>query len=106
MPLASSARLRSAAVLGGDQPRKHLEPAAADDVVVVAAAELHAAVLDDAQPPPLRAVFRVQLLEQHHAVRDALHLQVVLGRGQVVEQQHRAVAASAKNCFSARIWRR
>ena len=62
------------------------------DVVVIAAAELHAAVLDDAQPPALGAVLGIQLLEQDDAVRDALHLQVVVGRRHVVEQQHRALA--------------
>ena len=66
-------------------------PALLDHVVVIAAAELHAAILDDAQPAALRAVLGIELLEQHDAVRDALHLQVVIGRGQVVEQHHRAL---------------
>ena len=51
-----------AAVLGRDQAREDLQPAACDHVVVKAAAEVAAAELDDAQPPPLGAVLRVQLL--------------------------------------------
>ncbi len=84
---------RELPVFGGNQPREHLDAALLDHVVVIAAAEFDAAVLDDAQPAPLGAVFGIQLLEQNDAVRDALHLQVVIGRGHVVEQHHRAIAS-------------
>ena len=36
----------------------------------------------------------VLVLEQHRTVRDALHLEVVLGGGQVVEHQNRAAASA------------
>ena len=73
-------------MLGGDQAREDAQAAALDHVVVVAAAKLRAAILDHAQPAALRAVVRMHLLEADHAVRDALHLQVVVGRRHVVEQ--------------------
>ena len=79
-------------MLGRDQAREHPQPALHDRVVVVAAAELDPAVLQHLQAPTLRAVLRLRLLEQQHAVRDAAHLQVLLGRGHVVEQQHGALA--------------
>ena len=66
------------AVLGRDQARKHFQAAANDDVVVIAAAEVHAAILEHPQPPPVGAVFRSQLLETNDAVRNALHLQIAL----------------------------
>ena len=96
---------RSLPMFRGDQPRKDLEPASADDVVVIATAKLHASVFDDAEPATLGAVLGIQLFEQHDAVRDALHLQVAFGRGQVVEQDDGAFPV-AKYCFSARICRR
>ena len=92
-------------MFGRDEPRKHLDAACLDHVVVIAAAELHAAVLDDPQPAPLGAVLGIELLEQDDAVRDALHLQVVVGRRHVVEQ-HTVHCLVAKNCLSARICRR
>ena len=81
MPLASFSAAGRGAVLAGDQPRKDLDPAALDDVVVIAAAESDAAILEHDQPPPFRAVLRIQLLQPHHAVGDALHLQVVARAG-------------------------
>ncbi len=84
---------RRQAMLARDEPRKDVDSPAPDGVVVKAAAEAHAAVLDDQEPPPLGAVLRVQLLQPHHAVRDALDLQVVGGAGQIVQQQHRAAPA-------------
>ena len=80
-------------MFGGDQPREHREAALADQVVVIAAAKRAAAVLDDAQPAPLRAVLGTELLQQDHAVRDALHLQVVIGGRHVVEQRSPCIAA-------------
>ena len=70
---------------------KILRPPLSDDVVVIPAAKLHAPVLDDAETAALGAVLGIQLLEQHHAVRDALHLQVAIDRGQVVEEDDGAV---------------
>ena len=58
---------------------------------MVAASKLHPPVLDDSETATLRAVLGIQLLEQHDAVRDALHLQIAIDRGQVVEQQHGAL---------------
>ena len=52
----------------------------------------HAAILHDAQPAARPAVVERQLLEQDDAVRQALQLQVAAARGEVVEQEHRAVA--------------
>ena len=94
------------AMLGRDQPRKDLEPAAPDHVVVVAAAECAAAELDHAQPPPLGAVLRDRAARSSdHAVRDALHLQVVL-RAVRSSSSRTVQCRPAKNCFSARICRR
>ena len=50
-------------------------------------------ILHDAHPAARAAVVERQLLEQDDAVRQALQLQVAAARGEVVEQQHRAVAA-------------
>ena len=90
---ASFGTLPSAAVFGGDQPREDHEAALADHVVVIAAAKSRAAKLDDAQPPPLGAVLGTEMLEQDHAVRDALHVQIVIGGRHVVEQHHGALPA-------------
>ena len=91
MPLDSFAQVVCLPMFRGDQPRKHLEAALLDDVVVISAAKLHAPVLDDAETATLRAVLGIQLFEQHHAVRDALHLQIAVDRGQVVEEDDGAV---------------
>ena len=80
----------------GDEPRKDLNPAFLDQIVVVAASKLHAPVLDDAESATLGAVLGIQLLEQQDAVRDALHLQIAIDRGQVVEQQHGALPGRKK----------
>jgi hypothetical protein len=63
---------------------------------VIAATELDAAVFHDPEPPPLRPVFGIQLFEPHDAVRDALHLEIVVDRRHVVEQDHGAVASRKK----------
>ena len=81
------------AMLARDQARKDCETATLNDVVMIAASIVHAAILDNQQPPSLRSVFRVDLLQTHHPVRDALHLQVAIGTGQIVQQQHGAIAA-------------
>ena len=54
--------------------------------------ETDAAILDDPDAATLGAIFRIRLLEQYHAVRDALQLQVVVGLRAVVQQHHRAPA--------------
>jgi hypothetical protein len=82
------------AVLGRHQARIDLQPAGGDDVVVVAAAELAPAVLQHPHAAAIGAVLGQQLLEDDHAVRDALHLQVAPGAGEVVQQQHGAAAAA------------
>src|SRR5689334_21695694 len=80
-------------VLARNQAREHLDAALTDDVVVIAAAKRDAAAFHHHQAPPLRAVLGVELLQTYHTVSDALHLQIVVGAGHVVEQHHRAVAA-------------
>ena len=79
-------------MLGCDQAGKSEDATRADDIVVMTAAEAHAPVLDHAEPATLGPVIGMELLEPDHAVRDAVHLQVVLGGGQVVEQHDRAGA--------------
>ncbi len=81
------------AVLARYQPRKDRQTSPLNDVIVIAPAEPHAAVFDDQQPPPLGAVFRIDLLQPHHAVRDALDLEVAIRTGQIIQQDHGAVAA-------------
>jgi hypothetical protein len=81
----------TAAMFGGHEPREHPEPALGDQVVVKAAAERGAAVLDDAQAAALRAVLGTEVLQQDHAVSDALHVQIVIGGCHVVEHDDRAV---------------
>ena len=83
---------RGLAVFRGDQPREDHDAAPPDDIVVIAAAKLHAAILDDPETPALRPVLGVELLQQERPVRDALHLQIAVGGGQVVQQQHGALA--------------
>jgi hypothetical protein len=96
MPLASFSRDSSAAMLGRDQARKDHEAAAHDLVVVESAAEVPAAILHDHQAPARRAVIGIELFQAQHGMGNALHLQVVLGRGHVVEHEHRAVAPGEK----------
>ena len=79
-------------MLGGNEPREHNDAAGSEDVVVISAAEFHAATLEHAQAATLPAVLRMQLLEQHDAVRNAAHLHIVVVSRQVVEQQYRAGA--------------
>ena len=85
---------RGRAVFAGDQTRIDFDPSTLNDAVVIAAPEADAAELGDDEPPPFRAVFRVQLLQPNHAVRDALDLKVVGCTGQVVQEQYRAFSAS------------
>ena len=91
-PALEAPRHVQAPVIRGDEAREDHQAAAADGEVVVAALEGRSAVLGHLQAPALRAVLGRQLLEQQHAVGDALDLQVLLGGGAVVEQQHRAAA--------------
>src|SRR3546814_18466858 len=46
------------------------------------------------EAPALGAIVRIQLLERNHAMRNALHLQVMVGAGHVIEQQHSTVPAA------------
>ena len=73
-------------VLGGDEARIDLQSAVLDREVVEAALERDAAHLHHPHPPALRAVVDRKLLQKHHPVGDGVKLQVVLVRGQVVEQ--------------------
>src|SRR5688572_12160353 len=79
-------------VLGGNQTRIDLDAALSDGVVVVSAAKRHTAVLANSEPAAIGAVFGIHLLEDDHAVRDALDAGVVISGRQVVEQHHRAAA--------------
>jgi hypothetical protein len=60
---------------------------------VIAASEGYAPILANAEPAAVGTVLRVHLLEQDHAVRDALDVCVLADRSQVVEQEHRAAAS-------------
>ena len=77
-------------VFRGNQARVDGEPAGLDREVVIPAAILHAAHLDDAKPATLGAVFERELLQRDDAVRDAVQLEVVVVRRQIVEQHHGA----------------
>ncbi len=65
--------LNGPAKFRGHQPRKDIHPAGGDGRVMIAAAKLHAAIFHDAHAPSLGAVGRRQLLQPHHAMRDAVH---------------------------------
>ena len=69
---------------------KTIDAARLDDVIVVAPAELYSPVLHDAKPAPFRSVLGTHLLQAYDAMSDALHLQVLVGGGHVVEQEDRA----------------
>ena len=84
---------------------RHCKAASPDDEVVIPGAELPAAVLDDAKPTALAAEIRCRLLEVDDAVGDALDLEIVIGGREIVEQDT-VICCPAKNCLSARIWRR
>lgn len=60
---------------------------------MIPAAKRAAAVFDDAETPALPAVLGTEMLKLDHTVRDALDVQVMIGRRHVVEQHHRATAA-------------
>src|SRR4051812_28983600 len=83
-------------MLGRYEARKDFESSTHDRVIVIAAAELYAAKLHHSEPAPLRAVFRVELLQKHDAVCDALHLKVTVRGSQVIEQHDRTVPACKK----------
>jgi len=68
------------------------QPAPADREVVKPLDRGDTAVLDDADPAAGASVFNRQLLEENHAVRQALQLQVAVFGGVVVQQQHGAGA--------------
>ena len=68
-----------------DEPWKDFETTTPNYVVVIAASKLYAAILDDHQSPPLGPVLWIHLLQPHHTVGDALHLEVAIGAGQVVQ---------------------
>lgn len=72
--------------------REDDEPAGGDVEVVIAAAVVDAAELDHLEPPPGRAVERSQALQEDHAVRDAVELEVVDLRRAVVEEERGDVA--------------
>jgi hypothetical protein len=80
-------------VFGGNKPRINLETALSDGEVVKSALEIDAPHLHDPKPPPLRAVVDRQLLKQHHAMGNRVQLQIVLLRGEVVEQHYGGLTA-------------
>ena len=84
-------------MFGRDQPRIDFQAAFADREIVIAAAERDAAHLFHAQAPTLRAVFDGELLEQDHAVRNRMQLQIGFVRGEIVEQNDRAIADARNN---------
>ena len=91
MPLASF-RATSLPVLGRDQPREHLDAARVGSSSRESRrGTARRGTSRTRSRRRSRAVLRIELLQQDHAVGDALHLQVVIGRGHVVEQQHRAL---------------
>jgi hypothetical protein len=70
-----------------DEAGENFDAAALDDEVVETAAKLHAPHFDNAHAPPLGAVWPGNLLHPQHAVADAVKIEVVRFRGEVVEQQ-------------------
>src|SRR6185503_5742117 len=80
-------------MFGRDQAWIGLDPSRLDPEVVVAAAKAHPAHLLDAQPAPLGAVERRQVLQVDDPVGQALELEVGLRTGPVVEEQDRASPA-------------
>ena len=74
-------------MLGGDQTRKDLHATTPDHEVMVASPEVHASHLDDPNAPPLRPVSGSKLLKMDDGVAETVQVEVVLVRGQVVEQQ-------------------
>src|SRR4051812_16875329 len=98
-PLDATRQLFAAgrlAMLGGDQPRVNLQATRSDRIVVVAAAKIAAAELGHAQAPALDAEVGDRMLEEQRTMGDALDLEVVLGRRQVVEHQHRTAPSGEK----------
>ena len=75
-------------VLRRDQTREHTNAAALDAEVVVAAADIHAAHLDDPQPPPLGAVERRELLQRNDSMGQALELEIARLAGAIVGHQY------------------
>ena len=82
-----------AAAVGGDDALEYFEASASNQKIVIPAAKADAAILDDANAPPLGAVFRIAQVEQDHAMRNALYLQVVVRLRSIVEHEDRAVAS-------------
>src|SRR3954469_14965486 len=69
-----------------DQPGAYPHPSRFNGEIVEAAAKSNAAHLDDAQPPALCSIIDGELFEHHHAMRDRMELQIVLGGREVVEE--------------------
>ena len=78
-------------MFGGHEARKDDQAPRVDHVVVISPAEFDPAILHHTQTSALCAILRIELLEPDDAVGEALHLQVVIGRGHVVEQHDRAL---------------
>src|SRR5215210_8684730 len=55
---------------------------------MVAAPKVHASHLDDPNAPPLRPVSGSKLLKMDDGVTEAVQVEVVLVRGQVIEQEY------------------
>ncbi len=84
---------RRAATVGGDDALEYLEASASNQKIVIPAAKADAAILDDANAPPLGAIFRIAQVEQDHAMRNALYLQIVIRLRSIVQHEDRAVAS-------------
>ncbi len=78
-------------MFAGDESREDFEPPALNDVVVIPATAGDTAKLDDNEPPPLCAVLGIHLLQAHHAVCNALNLEVAIRAGQIVQEQDGAM---------------
>src|SRR5713101_1868735 len=78
-------------MFGRHETGKYFDPAFLDQIVVIAAAKLDTPILDDAEAATLRSILEIQLFEQQDAVRDALHLQIAIDRGQIIEEDHGAL---------------
>ena len=88
-------------VFGGDEARENIQAASPDREVVVAATKRDTTHLGDAQATPFGAVLVRELLEQHHAMRDALQVIVFDSAGAIIQHQHGACVA-AERTASAR----
>jgi hypothetical protein len=81
-------------MLRGNEPGIDDDLAGLDVVVVKAFAEFGAAQLADFQTAPLDPEVTLQALQHHHAMGDALELEIIPFGGPVVEEKHSAFPSS------------